>query len=141
GDSVALSGDGNTLAVGAPEEASSAKGIDGNQNDNSMHGAGAVYVYTRNANNWVQQAYVKASNTFPNYQFGYAVGLSANGNALVVSSFDEGNPSRQIDGPQGHGRSGYGALYVYARTVGTWKQTNYLKASNGENGDSLGVSV
>ncbi len=45
GDSVALSGDGNTMAVGAPNESSSAKGINGNQNDTSVYSAGAVYVY------------------------------------------------------------------------------------------------
>src|SRR5471030_1920093 len=47
GDSVALSGDGNTLAVGAPNEGSGSKGINGNQNDTSVYSAGAVYVYTR----------------------------------------------------------------------------------------------
>src|SRR5512132_1250806 len=64
GDSVALSGDGLTLAVGAPNESSGAKGIDGNQNDTSVYSAGAVYVFTRRAATapWTQQAYVKASN-------------------------------------------------------------------------------
>src|SRR6266850_4231675 len=62
GDSVAISGDGNTLAVGAPNESSGAKGINGNQNDTSVYSAGAVYVYTRRGGNWTQQAYVKASN-------------------------------------------------------------------------------
>src|SRR5262249_27484793 len=42
GHGVALSGDGNTLAVGAPYESSSAKDVNGNQNDNSMYSAGAV---------------------------------------------------------------------------------------------------
>jgi hypothetical protein len=43
GRSVALSEDGNTLAVGAERESSSATGID--QADNSSNGAGAVYVF------------------------------------------------------------------------------------------------
>src|SRR3954463_9126472 len=47
GDSVALSGDGLTLAVGAPNESSGSKGVNGNQNDTSIYSAGAVYVYTR----------------------------------------------------------------------------------------------
>jgi hypothetical protein len=42
---VALSGDGNTLAVGAREEDSDAVGIGGNQASNSAFRAGAVYVY------------------------------------------------------------------------------------------------
>ena len=40
GSSVALSRDGRTLAVGARGEDSGAKGIDGNQADNSMKEAG-----------------------------------------------------------------------------------------------------
>ena len=48
GSSVALSRDGRTLAVGARGEDSGAKGIDGNQADNSMKEAGAVYVFTYN---------------------------------------------------------------------------------------------
>src|SRR5881392_2712737 len=47
GDSVALSGDALTLAVGAPNESSGAKGVNGNQNDTSVYSAGAVYVFTR----------------------------------------------------------------------------------------------
>src|SRR5690242_16301185 len=46
GHGVAISGDGNTLAVGAPYESSGAKGINGDQSDNSVYSAGAVYVFT-----------------------------------------------------------------------------------------------
>src|SRR5262245_19119458 len=64
GQSVALSGDGATLAVGAPFEDSGATGIDGNQADDSAPSAGAAYVFARGASGtWSQQAYVKASNT------------------------------------------------------------------------------
>jgi len=45
GLSVALSADGSTLAVGADAEDSNAIGIDGNQDDNSAGGSGAVYLY------------------------------------------------------------------------------------------------
>jgi hypothetical protein len=45
GVSVAISGDGRTLAVGADAEASAATGIDGDQTDNTAPGAGAVYVF------------------------------------------------------------------------------------------------
>src|SRR6266568_2316537 len=50
GHGVALSGDGNTLAVGAPYESSAAKGVNGNQDDHSVYSAGAVYVFTRRNN-------------------------------------------------------------------------------------------
>src|SRR5689334_9244420 len=63
GDSVALSGDGLTMAVGSPNESSGAKGVNGDQNDTSLYSAGAVYVFTRRNTNspWTQQAYVKAA--------------------------------------------------------------------------------
>ena len=45
GDEVSLSADGNTLAVGARNETSGATGINGDQADNSVDIAGAVYLY------------------------------------------------------------------------------------------------
>jgi hypothetical protein len=45
GSSVALSGTGNTLAVGATDERSKATGIDGDRSDDSRASAGAAYLY------------------------------------------------------------------------------------------------
>jgi hypothetical protein len=63
GRTLALSRDGNTMAVAAPDESSAATGINGNQKDESASGGGAVYVFARSGGKWTQQAYVKASNT------------------------------------------------------------------------------
>ena len=141
GFSMSLSDDGNTLAVGANAEDSNATGVNGNQQDNSMQSAGAAYIFVRNGTTWSQQAYVKAPNTAANVQFGYSVALSADGNTFAVSAFDEGGASRVINGPYTPGRNGTGAIYVYTRAGTTWAQQAYLKASNAENGDSLGVMV
>ena len=73
GNSVTISRDGNTLAIGAPYESSGARGIDGEQSDNSVFASGAVYVFTREGENWIQQAYVKASNTGATDLFGSSV--------------------------------------------------------------------
>src|SRR5437016_11252584 len=94
GHGVALSGDGNTLAVGAPYESSGAKGINGDQNDNSVYSAGAVYVFTRRDNAWSQQAYIKASNPEDADVFGYSVSLSADGNTRPVTAYDEAGSAR-----------------------------------------------
>jgi hypothetical protein len=45
GFGLTLSGDGLTLAVGAPWESSAATGIDGDQTSTSAQDAGAVYVF------------------------------------------------------------------------------------------------
>jgi len=51
------------VVVGAPQEDSSAIGVDGDGSDNSAPNAGAAYVFVRDGTNWSQQAYLKASNT------------------------------------------------------------------------------
>jgi FG-GAP repeat len=141
GFSIGLSADGNTLAVGAISEDSGAKGVNGDQNDNSQMSSGAVYVFTRAGTKWSQQAYIKASNTDTNDLFGYSVGLSADGNTLAASSYDEDSSAREINGVMDKKRRGSGAIYVFTRTGTMWAQTAYLKASNAEAGDSLGYAI
>src|SRR5215208_4266900 len=63
GVALALSGD--TLAVGAPNEGSCATGINGSPQQTGCNISGAVYVYTRTAGTWNQEAYVKPSLTDP----------------------------------------------------------------------------
>src|SRR5690606_19004546 len=89
GTSIALSADGSTLAVGACLEDSAATGIDGDQGDNSAGHAGAVYVFARSDTTWVQQAYIKASNTEAADYFGGSVALSADGSTLAVGAWRE----------------------------------------------------
>jgi hypothetical protein len=137
GTSVAISG--NTVAVGAPFEASGASGIDGDQSDDSKGGAGAVYVFVKTDGEWSQQAYVKASNPDVGDWFGNAVALD--GDTLVVGAPFESSPSTGIDGPQGNGAASSGAVYVFVRTGTTWSQQAYIKASNTDAGDLFGTSV
>jgi hypothetical protein len=141
GFSIGLSADGITLAVGAIGEDSGAKGVNGDQNDNSQPGSGAVYIFTRSGSAWSQQAYLKPSNTDTNDLFGYAVGLSADGNTLAASSYDEDSSAREINGVMDKNRRGSGAIYVFTRSGASWAQTAYLKAHNAEAGDSLGYDL
>ncbi|BEP67364.1 hypothetical protein GmRootV35_18780 [Variovorax sp. V35] len=134
GSSVAFSADGATLAVGAPSEASGATSIDGDQLNNSAPYAGAAYLYAHRNGTWVQQAYVKASNTDAGANFGMSVALSADGATLAVGapSEDSGTSGVKAGGYADPDNSTFpaGAVYVYARTNGTWAQQAYLKASN-----------
>src|ERR1700731_2467144 len=151
GHAIALSGDGNTLAVGAPYESSGAKGINGDQNDNSVYAAGAVYVFVRKNDAWSQQAYIKASNPGQSYRFGYVVSLSQDGNTLAVSAYFEASAAKGINGDQNDKSIPQaGAVYAFTRTGTTWSQQAYVKASNtGEagvgnqpgKGDQFGFSI
>ena len=93
GSAIALSGDGNTLAVSATSEDSAAKGVNAPPKGSALN-SGAVYVYTRTAAGWKQQAYVKASNTAEGAQFGNALALSKDGNLLVVASTGEASSAK-----------------------------------------------
>jgi len=141
GFSLALSGDGATMAVGALTEDGGTRGINGNQSDNSAASAGAVYVFTRSGASWSQQAYVKSSNIDAGDLFGYAVALSRDGNILAVGAFDEDGSTRQINGPDDNRAGGSGAAYVFTRSGVTWAQQAYIKPSNIETQDAFGVDV
>jgi hypothetical protein len=141
GFSLALSGDGTTMAVGATTEDSAATGINGNPADDSAQSAGAVYVFARTGNTWTQQAYVKGSNTEAADLFGYDVSLSHDGNTLAAAGYDEDGPGRGVNGDQGNGVNGSGAIYVFSRTGTAWRQDAYLKGSRSEGNDALGFSV
>lgn len=138
GRSVALSGD--TLAVGASEESSSATGMNGNQADTSATFSGAVYVFTRTNGVWSQQAYLKASNTGADDRFGWSVALL--GETLAVGAYQEGSNATGVNGNQvDNSAFASGAVYVFTRAGGLWSQQAYLKASNTGASDLFGYSV
>ncbi len=122
GESVALSADGSTLAVGAIQESSPATGVNGDQHQNDeAAGAGAVYVFTRDNLTWSQQAYIKASNTAYGQLLGMAVALSADGDTLAAGAVGESSIVANS-----------GAVYLYSRRHSTWTQDEMVKASNPE---------
>lgn len=147
GFSVALSDDGATLAVGAIQEASNATGVNGDQFNDNVPNAGAVYVFARDAGTgaWAQQAYVKPSNTqapqFGSYyHFGWSVTLDGDGNTLAVGAPAE--PSASATTPLDRSAQNAGAVYVYTRNgSGAWSHQAYLKASNAGLGDFFGFAV
>ncbi len=137
-----MSADGSTLAVGAPDEASNARGINGNQADNSMLSAGAVYILVRSGSSWVQQAYIKASNTDKGDLFGTSLALSADGSTLAVGATSEASAATGVNGNQSDNSAfSAGAVYVFTRSGTTWSQQAYVKASNTVARDQFGTSV
>jgi hypothetical protein len=132
---------GDRLVIGAPFEASAASGIDGNQRDNSIPGAGAVYVYRRDmAGRWSLEAYIKASNPGNKDLFGKALALTED--LLLVGAPGEASAARGIGGNQLDDTApGAGAVYVFARDSGRWAQEAYIKASNADGRDEFGTSL
>jgi uncharacterized protein YkuJ len=138
GFSVAVSGD--TVAVGAISESSSATGIDGDEDADTAGDSGAVYVFAFDGSGWSQQAYLKASNTGTFDVFGWRVALD--GDTLAVGAPSEDSGARGVNGDQNNDLAGNsGAVYVFERTGTSWAQTAYLKASNADAADEFGYSV
>jgi len=136
GVSIALSGDGITLAVGADREASNSPT---DQSNNSVVQAGAVYIFTKSGTSWTQEAYLKASTIDAGDSFGRSLALSDDGNTLAVGAeFEDSNSATDQSNDTAQNA---GAAYVFARSGTTWSQQDYLKASNVESGDRFGFST
>lgn len=142
GTSIALSGDGASLAVGAPGERSSSTGVNGDQLNTTAPFSGAVYVFTLSGATWAQQAYVKASNTEADDRFGDALAMSSDGTTLAVGARFESSSAMGVGGNQAdNSASESGAAYVFTRVGTTWSQSSYVKASNTQGDDEFGGSV
>lgn len=142
GATLALSGDGSVLAVGAWGEKSNATGIDGDQSNTSADRAGAVYLFQHGMSGWAQGTYVKASNAETDDLFGFSLGLSRDGTVLLVGARLEDSPATGIDGPQsGDSVISAGAAYLFRQTTAGWVQEAYVKASNTGTGDELGAAL
>jgi hypothetical protein len=114
GFSLALSGDGATLAVGANGEASAAQGMDGDQTDDTAGGSGAAYLFRNDAGVWHQSRYLKAPNTNADDNFGYRVALAADGETLAIGADREDSNATGVDGDQAdNSASNSGAVYLY----------------------------
>ncbi len=131
GESVAISG--NTIVVGAIQEDSGATNIDGATGDGTNE-AGAAYVFFYNGFFWLEQAYLKASNTGADDEFGTSV---------AVQEVPAENAAYVIVGAPFEDQSAMdsGAAYGFIRAGGIWSVVNKLKASNPGPDDEFGHSV
>jgi hypothetical protein len=124
GRTVAISSDGSTIAIAAP-----------NRNAN----AGAVYVFVRNGGTWTQQGVpLTASNSGGDDRFGTALALSANGSVLAVGAIGEDSDGT---GSTNNSAADAGAAYVFTRSGASWAQTAYIKASNTQEDDLFGGAL
>jgi len=165
GSSVDLSGDGSTLVVGAPGDASNATTVNGDTTQNIDYAnTGATYVFNKSGATWLQEAVIKPSTltrhsgvslvstgtgtgTFSiqiddGGQFGGNVSLSQDGNTLAVGSFREASNANGINGDEGDASAARaGAVFVFMRNNTVWTQKSYVKASNTDGDDRFGLNV
>jgi hypothetical protein len=131
GYSVATSGDGNTIVVGAiNDELTSAA---------SAQSHGLVYVYGKTNSDLVQSWPLlnPVSTTNPSDQFGFSVAIDSSGNRIII-----GNPYDEKVG----GSSSSGTAYVYRKTgtstTNSWTNETILYGSLATNSNDLfGYSV
>jgi hypothetical protein len=118
GDSIAISGDGNTAIVGATREATGGSYI------------GAAYIFTRSGTTWTQQQKIQASDKQVGDFFGASVSISSDGNTAIVGAMYEDT-----------GDFDAGAAYIFTRSGTTWTQQQKIQASDKQKNDSFGASV
>lgn len=142
GSGVSISRDGSTIAVAAISDRSLLTGINpiGMTDDTFL--VGAVYVFVRSAASWVEEAYIKPSNTLSSQQFSTALTLDADGNTLVVGAVNERSTGIGIQGDDTDQSLTYaGAAYVFKKNNYEWTQKAYLKAPNSQIDDRFGSVV
>lgn len=144
--------DGDTMVFGSPKESSAETGITngtGSSVDTSANAAGAVYVYRKANDAWVQEAYIKAPNAEAGDYFGVSIDLE--GDTLVVGASGEDSGASGASTTASSDNSTYtfpgqapGAVYVYRRSGTTWSLEAYLKPffTNGKMrcGESVSIS-
>ena len=115
GSCVSLSGDGNTLIVGA--------------NKSTAQEGSAAYVFTRSGGEWIQQAKLTAMGDEA-WNFGSSVALSFDGNTALI-----GAPDAYVNGQRN------GAAYVFVRSAGAWSQQAKILPENETTWYQFGISV
>jgi len=120
GFSVAI--DGDTALIGAAQGAAAGTG-------SSNGSAGAVYVFTRKAQGWIESQKLTADDGVDDDQFGYSIALQGSTAVIGAAFAAVGTNTHQ------------GAVYVFTKTGDTWSQAQKLTADDGATADQLGWSV
>lgn len=128
GAALALSGDGQVLVVGAPNEDALGSG-DAGLNDLASN-AGAAYVYRRSGDHWVFNAYLKGSEVGDGARFGSSLDISDDAGRIAVGA------------PRDSG-SGFsdGAVYEFVDNQGSWTQTGIFRDGNSTADENFGAHL
>ena len=106
-----VSGDGNTIIVGAPHE-------DGPTN--SVASSGAAYIYSRSGNSWSEDQILYPTDPVADNKFGGDNSLNEDGTVAAIAA--TGDDTTATDS---------GAVYIFTKSNGTWSQEIKLKVTSG----------
>jgi hypothetical protein len=134
GQDVSLADD--TLAVSAFYEDSAQQGITTTAaTDNGASTSGAAYVFTRAAGSWTQRAYIKASQSAANDEFG---------NSLAISRDPTGGLYTLVVGAavDGVGATSYaGSISIFRGSGASWTEELFRSSPAPESYAAFGQSV
>ena len=122
---LAISDDGNTLAVGAS-------------------GADKVYVFNRSGTTWSQTQKLTAEYADDGDMFGQSIDMNDDGNRIVVGApFEDCQDTgiNECDGANDGENSGAAYLFTLNETSNTWEQTLYIKGPTANSNNWFGYSV
>jgi hypothetical protein len=120
GQSVALSNDGTTALVGAP-----------NGKTPGVSYTGAAYVFSRAGGEWHRRTELVAADGDIEDEFGLSVALSGDGTAAFVGAPADEDPNGGVAG----------SAYAFSLADGEWRQRAKVAAADGDPGDYFGCSV
>ena len=120
---VSISGDGNTVCVGAIEQW-------GGYSFSDIGGPGSAYVFTRSGGVWTLEQKLTASNATNDHEFGYSTSLSSDGNIAVIGAMGENTVGTYA-----------GAAYVFTRSGGVWTEEQKIVPDDIQSNDYFGQEV
>jgi hypothetical protein len=120
GRAVEVSASGDVIAVGAPYESIEMDGV-------MQSGAGAVYIFTKQADVWVEQQAVSAPDPQRYDLFGWGVRLSENGGTLAILAAEQNYLTE--DPETGGWPNRNNTVYVFEARSGSWNLAVELEGS------------
>lgn len=119
GNSISVSGDGNTAVIGAHME-----GVD------RWTRYGGCYIFIRADNVWTESVYLQSPTPKHEDYYGCSVTISDDGQTMIVGAMGDDSPI--LD---------QGAAYCYQRTGNTWALTDTFTTNDPNVYDSFGSTV
>ncbi|MCP4138474.1 MAG: hypothetical protein GY754_46380 [bacterium] len=124
GNSVAISGDGNTVIAGAP-------GV----GDGLSNYTGAAYIFKWDGSSWIETTLTAFDGAGDDY-FGLRVSISYDGTRVIVGAYKDDNEESDDPGLAAN----QGSAYVFTLNGSAWDEEK-LVAADGAAGDNYGDAV